>query len=833
MLYRKDEATNNCLYKNHITLEKIKKILSPNKTNKDFINLIFKPLKDSYQLTFTDSFGEKHLSSFMKGNYDEHKRLNVRKLKLWSELICKDSVFQEMQTSLTAMIDVCGMNIEHEIYQLISYDRCEMPVSFFQSIEESIKSRKYDKSILMLILWSIYGKEQIDLLYPIYRKAHNNVAEKAVLLSHTKPCRPVFMGRDELLSQIHIHFLSGNNFLFLQGMGGIGKSECAKRYAERYKDNYDTVIFAEYSGSIISLINDNNVFTLTEPFISERVIHSDGIKESDTEFYKRKLTQLRLSSTARTLIIFDNLDEYDLELEKLFVGPFQVLITTRCNLQSVYPQNTIIINEIQRIDILKKIFSEYYEKDISSDTYAEQLIELFQGHTMALELIAKQMKASCLMPKEMLSVIETNAEYELQEVFLMPNYDDAQRNLSYHMQKLFDIATLTDTEKYILMCMTLIPLSGMGKRSFKHSCGLKSYNEVNNLISRSWIREFDGILSIHTLVKETIQITCKPNLLKCKRFIDGLMREFTAIRCYHANRAQKEVIEKIAIHIYKAFPEPLAELYDFYEWLELIFSHCCQYERSVELAQKLHDLYEIQFGNDHFRTARMVCRIASGHIHFFRIKDAIELLEQGRETIKRLKNKSILEELYISDVDLILSNQYLDFYGETNQNDILMRTEELCIEMIDIRNRCYEIVDDPLYTSCVVAYRNLSRIEIKRHNYDKASAYLKKAMEDCKKTDSDFNYYFKDYAQALLEMECHNPQKAIDYLVNAIKINECYFGKYDTRVTKLSLELCRIYEKNGDTYAARAQYQKIYDLIKSMPYQDEKLISCVEAKLKQ
>lgn len=94
-------------------------------------------------------------------------------------------------------------------------------------------------------------------------------------------------------------------------------------------------------------------------------------------------------------------------------------------------------------------------------------------------------------------------------------------------------------------------------------CGLKGYNEVNNLISHSWIREFDGILSIHTLVKETIQI---------------------------------------------------------------------------------------------------------------------ELLEQGRETTKYLKNKSILEELYISDVDLILSNQYLDFYGETNRNDILMRTEEVCID---------------------------------------------------------------------------------------------------------------------------------------------------------
>ena len=53
-----------------ITLEKIKEILCPFKTNKDFVNIIFCPLKDEHQLTFTDTFGEKHLSAFMKGNHD-------------------------------------------------------------------------------------------------------------------------------------------------------------------------------------------------------------------------------------------------------------------------------------------------------------------------------------------------------------------------------------------------------------------------------------------------------------------------------------------------------------------------------------------------------------------------------------------------------------------------------------------------------------------------------------------------------------------------------------------------------------------------------------------
>lgn len=87
----------------NITLEKIRKALCPNKTNNDFVNLIFHPLKDIHQLTFTDSFGEKHLSAFIKGNHDGQKRLNTRRLKLWTEMICGGNVFHEMELPLSAI----------------------------------------------------------------------------------------------------------------------------------------------------------------------------------------------------------------------------------------------------------------------------------------------------------------------------------------------------------------------------------------------------------------------------------------------------------------------------------------------------------------------------------------------------------------------------------------------------------------------------------------------------------------------------------------------------------------------------------------------------------
>ena len=45
--------------------------------------------------------------------------------------------------------------------------------------------------------------------------------------------------------------------------------------------------------------------------------------------------------------------------------------------------------------------------------------------------------------------------------------------------------------------------------------GCKSYNALNDLIRHSWLRELDGTVTMHTLIKETVQITCQPTMQSC------------------------------------------------------------------------------------------------------------------------------------------------------------------------------------------------------------------------------------------------------------------------------------------------------------------------------
>lgn len=49
-----------------------------------------------------------------------------------------------------------------------------------------------------------------------------------------------FVGRDEKLVELHKKLLQNDNaaILAVAGMGGMGKTELATQYAQRYKDNY-------------------------------------------------------------------------------------------------------------------------------------------------------------------------------------------------------------------------------------------------------------------------------------------------------------------------------------------------------------------------------------------------------------------------------------------------------------------------------------------------------------------------------------------------------------------------------------------------------------------
>ena len=111
-------------------------------------------------------------------------------------------------------------------------------------------------------------------------------------------------------------------------MGGIGKSELAKRYAELFRTRYDTIIFTRY------------VSGLQELFCSNEILIENlqrGEQETIEAWYKRKINVFRRIVNERTLLIIDNFDtDNDIRLEDILNCSCHILITTRNN-HSDYP----------------------------------------------------------------------------------------------------------------------------------------------------------------------------------------------------------------------------------------------------------------------------------------------------------------------------------------------------------------------------------------------------------------------------------------------------------------------------------------------------------------
>ena len=340
------------------------------------------------------------------------------------------------------------------------------------------------------------------------------------LISKLPQPRQYFAGRNDQIEEIHKNFSNGNHVVFLEGIGGIGKSELAKQYAVKYKREYENILFAIYSTSLKDLICDSSAILI------ENLVQAPG--ENENTFYQRKLQQLQILANNKTLVIIDNFDvDSDPEMVKFLEGPYDVIITTR-NVHSGYP--SIEITEIKDFDVMKEIFSSNYGESIGKDDipYLKEIFEHVQYHTYAVELIAKQMAASSLTAKDMLRLLKEGTLTDSVTETVAGRND--QKTAFQHIASLFDIGRLNEFEQKIMMYLSLMGTDGVQSELLKEWAELPSYETVNQLAKRSWVRKGAGRkYSLHPLVCEVVWSRLTPCVENCRSFLTQIAKF-----CYEA-----------------------------------------------------------------------------------------------------------------------------------------------------------------------------------------------------------------------------------------------------------------------------------------------------------
>ena len=355
-----------------------------------------------------------------------------------------------------------------------------------------------------------------------------------------------YIRRKDKLSEIRQH-LENYHIAYLYGIGGIGKSETAREYAEEYRCAYTTIQLSVYSGDLKSLIaglefsNDNKTGGYFEKDINIR--------------YETKLSLLSkaMINNERTLLIIDNYnvepdsDEYKRnvevmkDLKKLHI---HILFTTRTSPND--DKTKIDIEELSKEE-LRHMFFAINPKDKDKEeriAQVDELIETAYRHTLTVDLVAHQTAKIEGYGKKTLSdyikVLKESGINSGINVAVYNNKDDNEKSdiIFEHIRTLFNLTALTEKEKYIMVNACLLPLSGMSVAEFESFIDLENYpnsesndgwsedSTISNLVKSGWIKRIDGEVSkitLHPIVSEVTVNELKPEITedKCKNFCDS------------------------------------------------------------------------------------------------------------------------------------------------------------------------------------------------------------------------------------------------------------------------------------------------------------------------
>lgn len=320
-----------------------------------------------------------------------------------------------------------------------------------------------------------------------------------------------FVGRDKELEAIH-SLLNKEHFLFLEGIGGIGKSELAKCYAKQYQKQYTHVVYLRYRGTLKRTIQELD-------FID------DTMEMTDEERFRNHLRFFKYLDR-NSLVILDNFNSVP-ENEPLFHEflsmKFQVLATTRSHIEEVPCYE---VKEIQEIADLHTLFCAYAPKAVEDKDNVTEIIEKVYRHTLTVELAAKTLAVSCMTPVQLLKALQTEGLClsNPNKVVLTKDFSSRKGQLYQHIRLLFQLQGLADADIHILRNMTLMPETGVSKELFHFWQGSYDFNCTNDLVEYGWIQEDEvrNQLALHPFLAEVLNYETQPAISNCADILKGI-----------------------------------------------------------------------------------------------------------------------------------------------------------------------------------------------------------------------------------------------------------------------------------------------------------------------
>jgi len=456
-----------------------------------------------------------------------------------------------------------------------------------------------------------------------------NLYLNSELIDNRKRPYDHFAGREMELAKIQ-DALANDSYVFLEGMGGIGKSELAKRYATLNSDKYDIIQFITFKDDLQNTIADNLKF---RNFNYEKYLEIYGknkqervkrIFDDKMSILKKYVEDDKDGKKRTALIIIDNYDvPADDEFHRFVSNNYKVILTSR----ERHTGNVVEIDSMESDGDLFSLFNKYYysrqhttKPKITADDepVIRDIINLVLGHTMTVMLIASTMRVNEANAKDLYEKLSESLDPDLQKAIAVEKEEipyAVREDVMYrHVLNLFNMEQFDDDECFVMANMALISYTGLEKRQFLHLSSTVRYDYepeeddsieysdsdyvyIDKLIKLRWIQHDEGIISLHPVISDVAYQTLEPDCESCAPLIDGLHEKIDNIigleKATYTER--NECLDMVAL-MYKRLAEANERIFGLSLDMALVYLSLTKYddaEACCKRALEISKLVEI------------------------------------------------------------------------------------------------------------------------------------------------------------------------------------------------------------------------------------------------
>lgn len=346
--------------------------------------------------------------------------------------------------------------------------------------------------------------------------------------------------------------LESGDPVFIWGNGGIGKTELAIQLAKKYAPPQGAYFIrcAEPEDKKSETIRET---ILRADFSGYCFIGKDN-ENRDAE-YRERMDILRTEYPGALLIIddFERSDKSFVELcaEKSYRE------LTQLGIKLVFLTRYSVGEKESKVEALPEqqllTLMRMYCKDKSvTDEKLLSAIRAVDGNTIMVYLMAQMLEngnASALLDI-ILEKMRENAVQRSEET------SNDQSQLINHLRTLFKISGLTEQDRYVMRCATLLPDDGMEYTLFRDCLIDPRLSNVSDyvrellkekmvdlyvrqdalpkLVNLGWLSVDNNTLLIHPVVRMVCQMELHPDDATCEEFLTALSNRFDLDREYHA-----------------------------------------------------------------------------------------------------------------------------------------------------------------------------------------------------------------------------------------------------------------------------------------------------------